>query len=112
MVAGDFNGVAWLRQSGSDSRPNSIIEEASPTRVYLSRVAPHLCGYQEACQVNGRMDVCGFLKPVGSETIRFGMLGLNKQIKVAVTKFGCTSSTLMVGWLIVYHETRNLADQG
>ena len=28
MVAGDFNGAAWRRQSGSDPRPISIIEEA------------------------------------------------------------------------------------
>ena len=28
MVAGDFNGAAWRRQSGSDPRPINIIEEA------------------------------------------------------------------------------------
>ena len=28
MVAGDFIGAAWRRQSGSDPRPISIIEEA------------------------------------------------------------------------------------
>ena len=28
MVAGDFNGAAWRRQSSSDHRPISIIEEA------------------------------------------------------------------------------------
>ena len=28
MDAGDFNGSAWRRQSGSDPRPISIIEEA------------------------------------------------------------------------------------
>ena len=28
MVAGDLNGGSWRRQSGSDHRPISIIEEA------------------------------------------------------------------------------------
>ena len=28
MVAGDFNGAAWRRQSGNEHRPISIVEEA------------------------------------------------------------------------------------
>ena len=68
------------------------------------------------------MNVCGFLKPPGSENewqirmheafkIPFNMLASGTQIKAAITKFGTTSSTLMLGWLIVYHRTTNLVDQ-
>ena len=33
------------------------------------------------------------------------------QIKAAITKFGSTSSTSMLGWLIENHRTTNLVDQ-
>ena len=33
------------------------------------------------------------------------------QIKVAITKFGSTSSTSMLGWLIENHGTKNFVDK-
>ena len=55
MVAGDFNGAAWRRQSGRDSLDQSVLlRKPSPTRVYLSRLAAHFYEDQGACQVNGR----------------------------------------------------------
>ena len=59
MVAGDFNGAAWRRQSGSDPRPISIIVEAfantdlpvppGPTPLWDPGGVP-----------GGLSDVCGF----------------------------------------------------
>ena len=65
LVAGDFNGAAWSRQSGSDPRPISIIEE-----TFVNTNLPVLPGPTpllgpEACQVHGRM--CVGVKPPGSE---------------------------------------------
>ena len=121
MVAGDFNGAAWLRQSGSDSRPIRIIEEAFANACLPIPPAPHLCGDQDACQANGRM-CAGFrnrrvLRMNGKSACMKPSQSLSacwasrKQIKVATTKFESTSSTFMLGWLIVFHETTNLADQ-
>ena len=63
MVAGDFNGAVWRRQSGSDPRPISKIEEAF-TKTSLP--IPPLWG---PGSVPGEWsDVCGFLKPLGSDT--------------------------------------------
>ena len=40
MLAGDFNGAAWRRQSGNEQRRNSTIEQAVPTRTHQFRWAP------------------------------------------------------------------------
>ena len=88
LVAGDFNGASWRRQSGSHSRSLSSIEEAlvnmnlplSPGSTPLGRPGG----------VPGKWsDLCGFSKPPGSEnewqvslhgvfTIPYGMLGLRE----------------------------------
>ena len=83
--------------------PSAVLKKRSSTRPCHCHPTPHLCGDQEACQVNGRMCVCGFLKPPGSEnewqvrthgafTIPCGMLGL-KLTGQSIAKFGSTSST-------------------
>ena len=86
VVAGDFNGAAWRRQSGSDHRPTSTIEEAFANTCLPIPLGPTpLWGPGD---VPGEWtDVCGFLKPRGSEnewqvrmhgafTIPFDMLGI------------------------------------
>ena len=85
MVAGDINGAAWRRQSGSDPRPISIIEEAFANTCLP--IPPDPTPLWGPGGVPGEWsDVCGFLKPPGSEnewqvrvhgafTIPFGMLG-------------------------------------
>ena len=67
MVAGDFNGAAWRRRSGSDPRPISMIEE---TFVNTSLpVPPGPTPLRKPGGVPGTWsDVWGFLKPPGSET--------------------------------------------
>ena len=58
MVAGDFNGAAWRRQSGSDPRPISIVEEAF---VNTDLAVPP--GPTPLWRPGGEWsDVCGFLK--------------------------------------------------
>ena len=67
MVAGDFNGAARRRQSGSEPRPISNIQEAfantdlpvppGPTPLWRPGGVP-----------GDWSDVCGFLKPPGSES--------------------------------------------
>ena len=66
LVAGDFSGAAWRRQSGSDSQLISSIEEAFVnTNLPLPPGPTLLCG---PGGVPGEwLDVCGFLKPPGSE---------------------------------------------
>ena len=66
MVAGDFNGAAWRRQSGNEHRPISTIEEASAnTYLPFPPVPAPLWG---PGGVPGEWaDVCGFIKPPGSE---------------------------------------------
>ena len=53
MVAGDLNGAAWRRQSGSEQRPIP----PGPTSLWR----PGGCPGESA-------DMCGFIKPTGSET--------------------------------------------
>ena len=122
MVAGDFNGAAWRRQSGRDSLDQSVLlRKPSPTRVYLSRLAAHFYEDQGACQVNGRKCEVSRNRWVprmnGKSASMAHSLSLmacwasRKQIKVAITKLGSTSSTLMLGWLIVYPRKTNTVDQ-
>ena len=61
LVAGDFFGAAWRRQSGSDVRPISIIEEAFVnTNLPMPSVSTPLWG---PGGVPGEWsDVCGFSK--------------------------------------------------
>ena len=59
IVANGFNEAAWRRQSGSDLRPISSVED-------VSRFVPRLCGSQEACKVSGLMYV-GFPLESGKE---------------------------------------------
>ena len=67
MVAGDFNGAAWRRTSGSDRRPISIIEEAfANTSLPVPPGPTPLWGPGGA--TGEWADVCDFLKPPGSET--------------------------------------------
>ena len=66
LVAGGFDGAAWRRQSGSGSRSISSIEGAFVnTNLPLPRGSIPLSG---PGGVPGECsDVCGFLKPSGSE---------------------------------------------
>ena len=57
LVAGDFHGAAWRRQSGSDSRFISSIEEAFVNTNLPLPPGPHYCGVQEVYQANGLMYV-------------------------------------------------------
>ena len=92
LVAGDFFGAAWRRQSGSDVRPISIIEEAfANTNLPLPLGSTPLWG---PGGVPGEWsDVCRFSKKKkkrrvpkmkwqvrmhGAFTILFGMLGLEE----------------------------------
>ena len=66
MVAGDFNGVAWQRQSGSDHRPISTSEEAFANTCL--RIPPGPTPLWGPGDVPGEWaDVCGIVKPPGSE---------------------------------------------
>ena len=88
LVAGDFNGAAWRRQSGSDARSISSIEEAFVNSSLPLPPGPTPLWGPEG--VPGEWsDVYGFLKPLGSEdewqvrmhggfTIPYGMLGLKE----------------------------------
>ena len=85
LVAGDFSGAAWRRQSGSDPGPISIIEE-----TFVNTSLPVPSGPPPPGGVPGEWsDVCGLIKPPGSEnewqvrmhgafTIPYGMLGLKE----------------------------------
>ena len=114
MVTGDFNGAAWRRQSGSDPRPISTIEEAfANTSLPIPPVPTPLWRPVHTRWIVGC--VCGVLKPLGSEngwqvrmhgafTIPFGMLGIKHADQSCHREVWIhTSSTSMLGWLIVYH---------
>ena len=66
LVAGDFDGSAWRRQSGSDSRIISSIEE-----TFVNTNLPLPPGPTPLWRAGGVpgewSDVCGFFKPPGSE---------------------------------------------
>ena len=65
MVAGDFNGAAWRRRSGSDPRPISIIEEALANTSL--QIPPDTTQLWEPEGAPGEWaDVCGVLKPPNS----------------------------------------------
>ena len=121
-TAGEFNGAAWRRQSGSDPRPISIIEEAfantslpippGPTPLWGPGDVPGEWAY-----------VCGVYKTAG---VREGVADPNAwclhdptticwassaQIRAAITKCGCTSSTSKHDWSIVYPRITNLVDR-
>ena len=67
MVAGDSNGAAWRRQSGSEQRRNSTIQEAfANTNLPIPPGPTPLFG-PGGVPVEWA-DVCGFIKPPGSET--------------------------------------------
>ena len=75
MVAGDFDGAAWRRQSDSDPRPLSIIDGAFANTCSPIPLVPTLLGGP-----GGRSgewsDVCGFFKPPGcSNDLQFRMHG-------------------------------------
>ena len=121
MVAGDPNGAARRRQSGSDPRSICSVEGA-----FVNANLPFPPGSSPLWRPGGVpgewSDVCGFLKPPGSENewqvrmhgafiIPYGMLGLKKQIKVAITKFGSTSSTSMRDWTIAFPGKTNIVGQ-
>ena len=63
MVAENLNGAAWRRQSGTEHRHNSTIEEAFAN---TKSAGLHLCGDQVAYEAS-RL-TCGFIKPPWSET--------------------------------------------
>ena len=121
LVACDVNGAAWRRQSGSDPRPISIIEEA-----FVNTNLPRPPGPSPLWGPGGVpgewSDVCGFLKPPVSEnewqvrmhgafTVPYGMLGLKKADQNAITKFGSTSSTSTRDWLMAYPVKTNIVDE-
>ena len=57
--------------------PSVFLRKPSPTRVYLHRLAPHPCGDQEACQVNGSENEWQ-VRMRGAFTIPCGVLGLKE----------------------------------
>ena len=87
MVAGDFNGAAWRRETGIDHRP-SIVEEAFANTSLPIPIGP--TPLWRPGDVPGEWaDVCGFMKPPGSEeewqirmhgafTIRHDTLGIKR----------------------------------
>ena len=88
LVAGDFNGAAWRRQSGSDPRSISSFEEALVITNLPLPPGPHTVVGPRGVPSEWS-NVCGFLKPPGSEnewqvrmhgafTIPFGMLDLKE----------------------------------
>ena len=95
MVAGDSNGAAWRRQSGSEQRRNSTIEEAfANTNLPIPPGPTPLFG-PGGVPVEWA-DVCGFMKPPGSETewhIRMHgafvmkLSASNLQTRAATTKY-------------------------
>ena len=88
LLAVTFNGAAWRCQPGSDPRFISIVEEAFVnTNLLMPPVTTPL--WRPGGVPGEWSDVCGFFKPPGFEN----------------------ESTLMLGWLIVYHETTHLTDQ-
>ena len=61
LVAGDFNGAAWRRQTSNGNL--SIIEEAFlPIQTYRCFLGPHPCGDQGQCRVLGQT-FAGFSSP-------------------------------------------------
>ena len=67
MVVGDFNGAAWRRESGDDQRRDSTVEEAfANTNLPIPHGPTPLWG--PGGVPGGWPDVCGFIKPPGSET--------------------------------------------
>ena len=117
LVAGDFHGAAWRLQSGSDSRFISSVEE-----TFVNTNLPLPPGSTPLWEPGGIpgewSDVCGFFKPPGSEaaimepspspTTRWVS---RKKIKVAIIKFGSTSSTSMLDSSIAYPVMTNNVGQ-
>ena len=111
IVAGDFNGATWRRQSGSDPRPISIIEEAFANTDLL--VPPGPTPLWGPGGVPGEWsDVCGFLKPPGSEgewpvrmhgafTISYSTLGLKEKDQ------SCHHEV----WVHLFHVNARLVDR-
>ena len=67
MVAGDFIGAAWRRMRGEDQQCVSTIEEASCKHQPATTGRP--CTLVGSGGVQDEWsDVCGFIKPPGSET--------------------------------------------
>ena len=121
LVAGDLNGAAWRRQSCSDSRFTSSIEESFVnTKLPLP---PGSTTLWEPGGVPGEWsDVCGFFKPLGCEhewQVRMHEPSPSltahwvsrKRIKVEIMKFGSTSSTSTRDWSIAYPVKTNIVDQ-
>ena len=61
LVAGDVNGAAWRQSNGNNRQLTSIIEESFADTLFPIPPAPHRCGAQGQCQVNGQTFV-GFVK--------------------------------------------------
>ena len=55
--------------------PSVLLTKPLPTRVCRSRLAPHLYGDQEACQVNGRTYVGSLNRQVPRNEWQVRMLG-------------------------------------
>ena len=111
LVAGDFHGAAWRRQSGSDSRITSSVQEA-----FVGANLPLPPGPTPLWGPGGVpgewSDVCGFLKPPGSEddwqirspvafTIPYSTLGLKEK----------DQSCHHEAWIHLLHVNARLVDR-
>ena len=120
LVAGDFNGAPWRRQSGSDHRPISILEEAFAKTSLPIPLGPTQLWNQVVCQANGLAyaDSYSHLGPKPSGIFECTVLSKSlttrlassAQIRAATTKCGSTSSTLMHDWSIANPRMTNLVD--
>ena len=120
MVDGNFNGAAWRRQSGNEHRHSALSRKPSPTRAYLFRRAPNLCGDQEMCQASGL--TCAVLrKPPGSENewqIRMHGAFTIPHDTLGITRRNRSCHTILVhllhveaGWLIAHPGMTVFVDQ-
>ena len=102
--------------------PSAVLKKRSSIRACLCHRAPHSCGDYEG--VPGEWsDVCGFLKLARSESewqvqyawsLHHPLTACwvpGKQIKVAITKLGSTSSTSMRDLSTAYLGKTRIVDQ-
>ena len=120
MVAGDFNSAAWRRQSGSDPRPISTIEEAfANTNLPVPPGPTPLWG---PGGVPGEWsDVCGVSNPPGSErdshvrmhgafTITYSTLCLKEEDQSCHHEVCVHLLHVNARWLTVCHGMTHLDD--
>ena len=121
LVVGDFGGLHGAASRAAILDSSAVLKNRSSIRSYHCHLAPHRCGGQEACQASGLMFVGSSNRRVpkmnGKSVCMEPSLSLTafwvsrKQIKVATTKFGSTTSTPTRGRSIAYPGKTNIVDQ-